>query len=337
MQSEDALQLYELLNGYQITQAIAMAAKLKLADLIQNSPKSCSELSKSTDYDEDQIYRLLRALASIGIFQEVNAKEFALTPKAALLKSSEKNTFYSYAIRCGEESYLAWSKLTEGLKKNRSAFAEYYGQEFFSYLAENEQAAVRFNQSMVDHTQKDAMAILENYDFSLTKNIVDVGGGYGQLLCLILNKYSHVFGTLFDRKEVLESARTMLSQNMSPRLALAPGNFLHSVPENGDVYLLKHILHNWSDQEAALILSNCRRSISPTGRLLIIETLVPPGNDAHSSKWHDLHMFVLFNGKERTEAQITELLNITGFSLARVIPLQRTGLSELNIIEATPK
>ncbi|MDF2940515.1 MAG: hypothetical protein K0R66_1157 [Gammaproteobacteria bacterium] len=333
--STEAVELYDLLKGYQVTQAISTAARLKLADMLKDGPKSCEAIASITGLCQKKLYRLLRALASIGIFEERQEQIFALTPKADLLISDAENTLYHYAVRSGRESYMAWSKLLEGLHSDVTPFTEHYQDSFFSYLTKHPDLSKQFNAAMAEHTQKDIPSILDGYDFSKVDSIVDIGGGTGQLLKAILAKHPDIHGTLFDLKGIIDEAKDNSIKKDTPYM-FVKGDFLQAIQVKANLYILKHILHDWNDDKAVIILKNIRKTIPENGRLLIIDTLIPDGNEPDASKWQDLHMLTLFNGKERSKKQMLALIEEAGFKLSFIKSLPRTGLTALSLIEAQP-
>ena len=321
-----AATLLQLMTGCWVTQAIYIAAKLGIADLLQDEPKAPAELAEATRTDAGALYRVLRALASVGIFAEDGDGRFHLTPMAERLQSDAPRSLRSYAVMLGEpEHWRAWGDALYSIQTGRPAFEHIFGMPLFEYWEQHPNAARIFDAAMTSRSNLENEAIVTGYDFSSARTVIDVGGGQGTLLGSILRSNPPLKGVLFDLPRVITAAETELEDLAHPgRCAFASGSFFDAVPTGGDVYLLKRIIHDWDDDRARTILENCREAMPQSGRLLLLETIVPPGNDPSPSKLLDLQMLVLAGGVERTEAQYRTLLSSVGLELRRVIPTQST-------------
>ncbi|MGB8701987.1 MAG: methyltransferase [Thermosynechococcaceae cyanobacterium] len=324
----------QMVNGYWISQAIFVAAKLGIADLLEAGPQRYEEIAAATGADARSIYRLLRALASLGIFSEVNEQKFALTPLAQFLRSNAPGSLRAMAIMSGEEHYRAWGELLYSVKTGNDAFSQVYGLPIFPYLAQNPESAQIFDQAMTSYSSLEIGAVVASYDFSALDTLVDVGGGNGSLLTALLQANLHLKGILFDQETVVAGATPILAAGgVSDRCQVVAGNFFESVPTGGKAYLLKHIIHDWGDTEAIAILQHCRIAMPAEGRLLLVEMVIQPGNDPFIGKLLDLNMLTMCpGGCERTEAEYRTLLAQAGFQLTRIVPTSTFA----SIIEAIP-
>ncbi len=325
--------LLQMMTGYWVTQAIYVAAKLGIADLLEKGPLNCDELASRTKTDPSSLYRTLRALASVGIFSEVAPQKYALTPLAALFRTSVPNSMRSLAIMYAEEQYRAWGEFLYSVQTGRPAFDHQFGMDVFEYFAQNSAAGTVFNEAMTGLTSQVADALAKAYNFSAFKTIVDVGGNLGTILAAILREYPNSQGVLFDRQIVVSAAAGYLAKaGLDKRCRCVGGDFFASVPAGGDAYLLAAILHDWDDHRCVTILTKCREVMPADGKLLVVELVLPAGDVPHPGKWLDLHMLVMASGRERTEAQYRDLFILGGFNLTQVFPLP----SGQSVLEAVP-
>jgi hypothetical protein len=316
-------ELARLLGGYWYTQTIYVAAKLGLAELLKDGPKSAQELAQATATNPTALYRLLRALASIGIFAEEQG-HFVLTPLAeCLLDPSMK----ALATMRGECQYRAWGELLYSVQSGQPAFEKVYGKPIFDFFSENPETGKLFDQAMTGVHGRETEAMLEAYDFTGIRTLADIGGGNGSVLTAVLRRYPAMQGILFDLPAVGERAKSNIeAAGLEGRCQLMAGNFFQSVPAGADAYLMRHIIHDWDDEKSITILSNCRQVIGQGGKLLVIEGVVPPGNEPSVSKFFDLAMMVLPGGMERTEEEYRQLFEAAGFRLTEIVPT-RTWVS----------
>jgi len=326
--------LIQMMTGYWIAKSIYIAAELGIADLLQDGPETSEELAVACGAHGASVYRLLRGLASVGIFQEIDGKRFTLTPTAALLQSDVPGSMRALARMYGGEQYQAWGEALHSVQSGQPAFNHVYGSTYFDYFAQNPEAAAIFDDAMTGWTTQVAHAAVAAYDFSSAKTVVDVGGGEGILLATILRANPSSRGILFDLPHVISRASGLLQRtDVGDRCETVAGDFFRSVPAGGDTYLLAQILHDWDDERSRTILENCHRAMRPGGKVLILELVIPPGNEPFFGKWLDLHMLVMVTGRERTAVEYHELLASAGFQLTRVIATE----SGASIVEATRK
>jgi hypothetical protein len=322
-------QMNQLIRGYWTTQAIFVAAELGIADLLVDGAKHPDELGRQTGVRGDMLYRVLRALASIGIFREDDDGRFSLTPLAETLCGDSGQR--AYARLHGRELYQCWARLLDAVRTGQPGFVAAYGMPAFEYFSNHPDRGAVFDQAMTGHHGPEADPMLDAYDFAAVDELVDVGGGNGSLLQAILNRHPQMRGVLFDLPRVVERARaTLENANIGDRCRLVGGSFLEAVPQGADAYLLRHVIHDWADEDAVTILRNCRNAMKPRGKVLVVEIVVPAGNDPSFAKWMDL-MMITYGGKERSEKQYRALFDRAGLRLTRIVPT-KAGIS---VVEGT--
>jgi len=326
--------LLNLGRGFEVSQCIFVAAELKLADLLAEHPQQCDTLAKMTETDRDALYRLLRVLEGINLVTEVAPHQFALTPLGQYLRSDVSGSIRNYLLMRAEQGYLTWGQLLYSLRHGKSAFEQVFSMNRYQYFKQNPAAGARFDSAMTELATQQIKLIANAYDFSTTKKLVDVGGGEGHLLITLLLQYPHLQGILFEQQQTtLEQGRiAMESAGVIERCQLISGDFFVNVPAGADVYLLKHILHNWNDPQALQILQSCAQAMPENARLLIIERIFTQ-NAPLKPRLVDLRMLVeLSVGRMRTEEDFRSLLKSAGFNLTRIISTK----SEFSILEAQP-
>ena len=325
--------LSKLITGSLATHMVFAVARLGVADHLKDGPKSSDELAETTGAHPRALYRLLRGLTTLGVFAEVEPRMFALTPVAELLCDDADGSMRWWAIFAGEEwGTVALTNILYSVRTNQSAFVDRHGMSTFAYCGENPDAAEIFNNTMTGFSGPEAAAVLETYDFKGVEKIVDVAGGHGLLLSAILSAHPAMCGVLFDLPVVIEGARTIMEGGVSDRCEFVAGDFFESVPSGADAYILKSIIHDWSDERARAILRNIRSAIPDNGRLLLVERDLPENSEPSVGKIFDVLMLVYEDGFERTEAEYRSLLESCGFDLTRVL---RTP-SPMNVVEAVP-
>jgi O-methyltransferase domain/Dimerisation domain len=326
--------LLQMMTGYWVSQAVYVAAKLGIADLLVDGPVGCDDLAAATRTHAPSLQRTLRALASVGVFSEVAPGRFALTPPATLLRSATPDSMRALAIMYGEEQYRAWGDFLHSVRTGQPAFEHQFGMGIFEYYTKNPEASAVFNEAMTGWTARLAGAVVDSYDFSPFGTVVDVGGNQGTLLTAILRSHPSTRGVLFDLPHVVAAAEPVLAKaGVDDRCARLGGDFFEAVPTGGDAYVLASILHDWDDSRCTAILTRCRSAMPAHGKLLIVELVLPAGRDEpFLGKWVDLHMLVMASGRERTAAEYGKLLQVGGFELSRVVPTP-AGPS---IVEAVP-
>jgi O-methyltransferase domain/Dimerisation domain len=316
------LALQDMILGKWIAQAVSVAAKLGIADLLKDGPRDCDELARANQVDAAALYRLLRALASVGVFVQVDDHQFGLTPMAEFLRSDVQGSLRAVATMAGEDwTWRPWGELYRSVKTGERAFDQIFGVAPFVYLAANPSAAAIFDEAMTGWSMQNSAAVADAYDFSGIGTLMDVGGGHGYLLATILKANPSLRGILYDTAEVTEGAKDRIAaEGLSDRCAVVAGDFFGSIPEGADACILKSVIHDWDDQQAATILRNCRRAVGLGGRVLLAEMVIPPSNDPHVGKLLDLEMLVMAGGRERTEVEFRDLLAAAGLRLARIVP-----------------
>ena len=333
VQAEAQAALRQMTNGYWVTQIIYVAARLGIADLLDDRPRAIDVLAKSTGTHEPSLHRLMRALTGLGVFKEADNGEYQNTALGCCLVTGSPGALRARTILSGEEWYQGWGRLLETVQTGQTAFDRVFGQPFFEYLTANADAAAVFNEAMASTTEAAARAVSAAYDFSWANVLVDVGGGTGAFLGTILEANPQARGILFDRQDVaVEAGALLVGSRVADRCGVVGGNFFDAVPSGGDAYILSWVIHDWDDDRSITILKNCRRAIARDGRVLVIELVVPPGNEASPSKLYDIHMLALTGGRERRQDEYRELLAAADLRLTRVIP---TG-DPRSIIEAVP-
>jgi hypothetical protein len=269
------------------------------------------------------------------VFSEDAQGRFALTPLGETLRSDVPGSMRAFARMVGmPPTWEAWREMLHSVKTGESAFEYVHGQNGFQYFSAHAEEAALFDAAMVGFSQGAIPTLLTSYDFAPFGTIIDVAGGRGHVLAAILKANPRTRGILFDMPHVVEGAKQHLAaEGVADRCEVVAGDFFRSVPAGGDAYLLKHIIHDWDDPRCEAILRSCRQAIAKTGKLLVMEMLIPPGNHPFFGKLLDLEMLVLTSGgKERTEAEYRALFGRAGFDLARVVPTQ----SPVSVLEATP-
>lgn len=329
--------LLEMLNSYRVLPALYVAAELGIPDLLKDGPQRSDELSRATGADARSLQRLLRALASLNVLEELADGRFTLTPIGEQLRGDVPGSLRAAVIFYGgRRHWTAWGSLLESVKSGNTVFGARTTSSFFEMASRDPAGAKIFNEAMAALTGPVNAGVVASYDFSGVGTLVDVGGGYGALLTSILLANPHVRGMLFDIPPVIEGARGRIAAaGLAQRCQLVDGDVFVAVPRGGDAYILKWIIHDWDDELSIAILSNCRKAMHDDGTLLLVERVIPqrvkPSADTASKLLADLNMLLLTGGCERTEVEYRALLGAAGFALKRIVP---TG-TPISIIEAT--
>lgn len=335
MELPPQLALARMMSGYAVSQLIYVAAKLRIADRLKDGPLAIDELANGSETHATSLLRVMRGLSAVGLFRESGGRRFELTPLGQYLRTDVPDSLAPMALFT-HDSYLAWAELLHAVETGEPAFNHLFGMHRYQYLEQHPDAAERFNAAMALLSAQLRRAVVSAYDFSRFETAVDIGGGQGGLLLDLLRANPSLRGTLFDTASVTQVAATTFAQaGIAERCNVVAGDFFASVPSGGDVYLLSHVIHNWSDDDAARILANCRDSMPDGGTLLIVEMIMPeecgPSMSNYPLVMTDLQMFVMTGGRERTEGEYRALLQKSGFELKRVIPMQALE----SIIECT--
>ena len=313
-------------------QAVYAAAKVGIADLLEEGPKSADYLADATGNNPDALYRLLRALASVGIFRETSARAFELTPMAELLQENHPMSLRSFLLLIGDPIWREpWGNILYSIKTGEAAFDSIFKKSLFEYLEEHEDAMELFQGYMTVSSIVDCPIISSSYPFSKFRKVIDIGGGRGSLLVHILRKHPSINGVLFDLPDVVQGAHE-IDSDIAPRCEIVCGDFFKEVPEGGDLYILQQIIHDWNDELATRILANCRKAMADNGSLLVIDAVLVPGNSRDANKFMDLAMLVGHKGgRERTEAEFRRIFQDAGLELTRII--STASIFSMSIIE----
>jgi hypothetical protein len=330
---EPAEYLRRLFDDVEFSYLVVVAAQLGVADLLASSPRPIADLSAATGVDAQSLYRVLRALASRGLFREDGDKRDSLTPLAEPLRQDAPHSIRPQALWSGSEAYRrAWGDLAYSVRTGQPAFDHVYGKPFFDYLAEDPTLAKIFNDVMTSDSSDEGAAIAGAHDFSGYRRIVDVGGGHGALLAAVLDRYPDPSGLLFDLPDVVETAHGGIDRHIAAhRVEKVAGDFSEAVPAGADAYLLKWIVHDWNDEAAVRILTNCRTAMAPAGKVLLVEVVIPKGTAGPDATRLDTTMLVFTGSRERTEREYRDLLDRAGLTLVKTTPTA----SQLSILEAT--
>ena len=326
-------QAFQLMTGHFVASAVNIAARLSLSDRLAKGPRSAEDLARETGTDAGALYRLMRALASLGVFEEGADRKFALTPVGAALCEGPVRRMALWIA--GEFNFQVYANAMHSVKTGESAvpFTTGVGGPF-EVFARNPELSQIFNDAMTGFSSVVVPAVLEAYDFSGIRTLVDVAGGHGALLTAILQKHPAMKGIVMDLDHVVQGATPAIAaQGLADRATAVAGDFFAEVPAGGDAYIMKHIIHDWYDDKASQILANIRKVLPKDGRVLLVESVIPPGNEPGMGKIIDLEMLVMAGGKERTEQEFRDLFERSGFTLTRIVPTR----SPLAVIEARPK
>jgi len=326
-----SVSMMQAAQGFAVSQALYVAAKLGLADLIAAGPIAPAALAGQVGAQPDPLRRLLRVLAARQVFREDAEGRFALTPQAEPLRSGVPGSIRASVILMHEMHYAAWAHLLDAVSGGGAAFPRAFGQSMYAYNAARPEVAALFNASMEEIGGTEVPEVVAAYDFAGLRCVADIGGGNGRLLSAILGSHPHLQGILLDQQEAIAAAQAGQGGPL-PRCTLAVGDFLAEVPGGADLYILSNVLWNWPDDDAVRILRSCRAAMGEGTRLLVAEMLNLPGNQPWPGKLLDLHMLVLMDGKVRMEAEHAALMERAGLRLTRVIRTE----SFTSLIEAVP-
>jgi hypothetical protein len=301
-------ELRRLLAGYQVSQAVHVAAVLGVADLLADGPRTSDELAEATGADPDALYRLLRALAVVEIVEAGGDRTFSLGRLGQGLRSDVPDSIADWAAFVGRKFYWdAWAHLIDSVRTGENAFRVAHGTSVWDHRERHPEDSVAFDRGMAAMTRRVIGALLDAYDFGRFGTIVDVGGGNGALLAALLGKYPNLRGVLLDQPQVVEDV------DLGPRCEVVGGDFFDAVPNGGDAYVLKWIIHDWDDEESTRILRTIRRT---DGTVLVIERLLGRANENPGAKLSDINMLVEPGGQERTIEEFAALFAAGGYQLA---------------------
>ena len=307
--------MLNLIVGFWVSRLVQVAAKLKLADLLKDGPRTADQLAKIAAVRAPELYRVLRALASVGVFAETKNGKFKLTPLAATLQTGVPGSMRTSALMLNADwQWDAWQQLSHGIETGEIPFVKAHGMPVFEYLEKHPKDLAVFHESTTGLTNP---AIAAAYNFSKFRNLVDIGGGHGSLLAAILKAHPKLNGVLFDQPSVIAGAKRdgpVTAKGIAKRCTFESGNFFSSVPKDANAYTLKYILHDWNDERAVQILENCRAAMSDKSRLLVVDSVIPPGNEPGYVKLLDIEMLII-GGRERTKADFAAIFRKAGLKL----------------------
>jgi hypothetical protein len=325
--------MMNLIVGKFVTHLVAAAAHMGIADRLKDETKSADDVAQGAGTDADATYRVMRALAMVGVLAEHEGKRFSLTPVGACLRTDVPGSLAGMAKFMGEGFHsAAWAEIMHSVRTGRSGFVEAHGASLFEWAIQHREQAEVFNRAMTSFSQSTAPLVAAAFDFSKAKRIADVGGGHGFLLTTILCANANAHGVLYELPQVADGAKRAIAESgLAARCEVTPGDFFEGAPAGCDVVLLKHILHDWPDDACVKILSNIARAMTPDGRVLVVEQVMTPPGVPHMAKMIDIEMLVMTEGgRERTEPEFAALFARAGLKLVRVVPTP----SPVAVIEA---
>ena len=326
--------VFQIATGYIASSALYVAAKLELADHLAAGPQSIAELARRTGANEDALYRVLRALASVGVFEELADRRFANTLTSQTLQRNAQGSVYNMALWMPDPFHLrVYADTLYSVMTGHPAADKTVGMPVFEYFRQNRDLSEIFNNAMTTFSAFVIPAAIQAYDFSGIRLLVDVAGGHGQVLTSILQKHPSMRGILLDLDHVIAGAIPRIREmGLADRVETRVGDFFQAVPEGGDAYIMKHIIHDWDDARAVTILRNIKNAMAPEGRVVLLESVLLPRNQPDFGKLIDIEMLLMPGGRERTEEEFRALFDRAGFTPTRIVPTE----SPLSVIEARP-
>jgi hypothetical protein len=318
--------------GYWVARLVHVAAKLGLADLLKKGPRTVEDLATAAGVQPAMLYRILRALASVGVFAETKNGRFKLTPLAATLQTGGQASMHAWALMINENwGWDAWKELIYGVKTGEMPFLKAHNVPLFEYFEQHLEDLQVFGESMTSISRTENPTVPAAYKFSGIRTLVDVGGGHGSLLATILKANPKLKGVLYDQPSVIaraEKDQHVTAKGIAERCRLESGNFFEAVPKGGDAYIMKYILHDWNDEACVKLLSNCRAAMNENGKVLVVDNVIAPGNDPSWGKLLDIQMLII-GGRERTKKEFAAMFAEAGLKLTRVVPTK----GPLSIVE----
>jgi hypothetical protein len=309
--------------GYWVARLVHVAAKLRLADLLKGGPRTPEDLATASGVQPLALYRVLRALASVGIFAETKSRRFRLTPLAATLQTGVPASMHAWALMINENwGWDSWKELLSGVKTGEVPFLKAHGIPIFEYFEKHPEDLQVFGESMTSLSRIENPTVAAAYKFSGLRTLVDVGGGHGSLLATILKANPKLKGVLYDQPSVsarAEKDQHVTAKGIAERCRLESGNFFEAVPKGGDAYIMKYILHDWNDEACVKILTNCRAAMNEKGKVLVVDNVIAPGNDPGWGKLLDIQMLII-GGRERTRKEFATMFTAARLKLIRVVP-----------------
>ena len=325
--------LTHILISAALSRAVSTIAELGVADLIQaGRPQPVEHLAIATKTHAPSLYRILRFMASYGLFEECGNRHFDHTPLSAVLRSDTPGS-YRAAAQLFHHVFAAWDGLHHSIQTGEPGFNKVFGAPIFNYIPTHPELGPVFDAGMTSINFHETPAMLDGYDFTGISVLADIDGGNGSLISAVLARYTDMKGLLFDLGHVVGRAKENLkAPDLAHRCSVIEGNFFESVPAGADAYLLRHIIHDWTDEQSIQILGHCRKVIPANGKLPIVDCVVPAGNAPSLSKEMDITMLTFPGGQERTEAQFSSLLRASGFELKSITPTT----TMISVVEGKP-
>jgi precorrin-6B methylase 2 len=327
---------FQLVSGFRSTQMVLAVTQLTIPDLVATGPRSAEDLANANGVQAAPLRRILRCLVTLGVFTETADGRFGATPVSECLRD-QPGSMRAQALQLPTEGYVPFGDLMHSLKTGESAFEHVFGMTHWEQLALDSEKSAIFNAAMQSGTERIQAAMVSAWDFQGLSTFVDVGGGRGTMTAALLKANPHLRATIFDLPAGLaESEAYLKGQGVNDRCQLVSGNFFESVPSGHDAYMLKQIVHDWSDEKAIEILATCRKAMGDSSRLILVERVLPvraeESADARAVFMTDIQMLVMFGSRERTEAEYGALMQKAGLRLKQVIPTN----SVFQLIEGVP-
>ena len=329
---EFTFKMFEILGGLWLTGCIKTAAELNIADLLASGPKAIAVLAEETQSHETQLYRIMRALAGAGIFEESENKTFALNDFGAALQTDVPGTAKNFVLTIMNEHFPGYGDLTYAVRTGKIPFEHIHGKDLWGFYKEYPEIGENFGKGMTGMSGMELKGIIENYDFKPYKKMVDIGGGNGVMIHTILNNAPDSTGIIFDEANVIEKTIRMIPDNLKERCFVATGSFFEEVPQGADLYTMKWIMHDWSDDECVQILQNCYNAMPKGAKVLIIDAVIPDDslNKPHIAKLLDIVMMACLTGKERSLSEFKIIIERAGLQFNRLVHI---GTEAKSIIE----
>ena len=328
------VQMMQMITGFWTSCCIYAAAKLNIAELLKDKPQTADQLAETTHSDAASLYRVLRALSSVGVFKENAQQQFELTSLGNTLQANVPGSMKAMAVAQLGDHFNAWGNLIYSIKTGQIAFDNIEGMSVWKYYEMHPDEGLNFMKAMSGLTEAAIMHVLPVYDFSGFQTIVDLGGGNGALLMAVLDKAPQANGIVFDEEYVVEETKRSLQvKGYANRCKTEAGSFFEFVPENADAYMMKMVLHDWNDEQCLQILQNCNKAMKHGSKLLVIDAVIPEGNEPHPGKFMDINMLAMTGGRERTEKEFASLFARAGLKLSRVIPTHSPMFSIVEVIK----
>lgn len=329
---ESTFKMFEILGGLWLTGCVKTAAELNIADLLAGGPKTVSLLAEETQSHETQLYRIMRALSSAGIFEESENRTFALNDLGAALQTDVPGTAKNFILTIMSEHFPAYGDLTYAVQTGKIPFDHIHGKDLWGFYKEYPEIGENFGKGMTGMSGMELKGIIENYDFTPYKKMVDIGGGNGVMIHTILDNTPNSAGIIFDEANVIEKTVQMIPDRLKERCSVAVGSFFDNIPEGADLYMMKWIIHDWSDDECVQILKNCYNAMPKGAKLLIIDAVIPDNsyNQPHMAKLLDIVMMACLTGRERSLQEFKMIIEKAGLHFNRLIHI---GTEAKSIVE----